>query len=232
MHIYKELFFEGDKHALDIFSLEIYNYFSKEWIRPQKKQFFDEYVRADYIGSKVPRAEVLIYYGADSWTEGMLRVNNIVPLEKDQLSISEYNQILDLFYTNVVVPYCKQHSDITVTGPSSGQFDPTDYITEEALEKLKLFCKFANKSTGATHPCDEERWFDFICQTVEDNRMFDYNTLYSFLTDKEYWGEPTKNFIEVMGEYAWSDDMAAELAMEYENYICFLQYYKKTRMDK
>lgn len=232
MQIYKELFFEGNKQVLDIFSSEIYNYFPKEWIRPQEEPFLDDYVRVDYIGNKVPKAEVLIYYGADSWREGTIRVNNIVPLEKSQLSIDEYNQILDLFYVDVVVPYCEQHSDIIVTGPSSGRFDPSDYITEEALKKLRLFCNAANKSTGSTHPCDEERWFDFICQTVEDNRMFDYDTLYRFLMDKEYWGEKPKDFIGVMGTYAWSEDMAAELAMEYENYTRFLEYYKKTRMDK
>ncbi len=65
-------------------------------------------------------------------------------------------------------------------------FDPLDYISKEALIKLEQFCFLANKSTGSLHFCDEERWFDFICQTVDDNQILDYDTLYRFLTDEDY----------------------------------------------
>ena len=132
--------------------------------------------------------------------------------------------------------YCKvygqTHDDIKVVGPSSGRFNPLDYISESALNKLTLFCNAANKSTGSSHPCDEERWFDFICQTVDDGRVFDYDTLSKFLQDEEYWGKKEKEFLGVIGQFAWSEENAEELASEYDNYVRILQYYKKTRLGE
>lgn len=84
--------------------------------------------------------------------------------------------------------YPNLHTD----GPTSDQFDPLSCISETALEKLESFCNAANKSTGSHHPCDEERWFDFICQTVEDERLMDYSIFSNFLMDEEYWGNHPK----------------------------------------
>ena len=140
--------------------------------------------------------------------------------------------ILDLFYNDIAKGYGQTHDDIKVVGPSSGRFNPLDYISESALNKLTLFCNAANKSTGSSHPCDEERWFDFICQTVDDGRVFDYDTLSKFLQDEEYWGKKEKGFLGVIGQFAWSDENAQELASEYDNYVRILQYYKKTRLGE
>lgn len=232
MHVYKELSFIGDKPALDKLYSEIYNVFPSDWIKPQNNDFLRNYILADYIGNSAPHAEVSIYYGKESWREGYIKVGNIVPLEKNELSIDEYNNILDIFYSEIVESYCKLHKDIKVVGPTSEQFDPLNYITEEALNKLTLFCNAANKSTGSSHPCDEERWFDFICQTVDDEKVFDCDTLFKFLMDEDYWGKKEKGFFGVMGHFAWDEQNAEELASEYESYVQILQYYKKTRQGK
>ena len=97
------------------------------------------------------------------------------------------------------------------------------------IDKLKAFCNGANKSTGSSHPCDQERWFDFICQTVDDGMMFDYSTLADFLQDESYWGKKDPGFLGVMGSFAWDEEHAYQLAAEYENACILLQYYKKTR---
>lgn len=102
-------------------------------------------------------------------------------------------------------------------------------ISETVLEKLKRFCSVANKSTGSSHPCDQKRWFDFICQTVDDGKIFDYSTLASFLQDETHWGKKPDDFIGVMGSYAWEEEQAYELATEYENLCEVLRYYKKSR---
>lgn len=232
MHVYKELSFVGDKPSLDALFSEIYDVFPAGWIKPKSNRLLKDYIVADYIGDLAPHAEVSIYYGAETWREGYIKVGNIVPLEKNQLTIDEYNKILDLFYSDIVEPYRKKHADIKVLGPTSDQFDPLDYITKEALDKLERFCNAANKSTGSSHPCDEERWFDFICQTVDDKRVFDYDTLFKFLMDEDYWGRKENGFLGVMGRFAWSEENAEELASEYENYVQILQYYKETRRVK
>ena len=229
MRIYKELIFEGDKSVLDHLNSSIYEVFPKTWITPKDSYLLKDYIVADYVGNAVPRAEVSIYYGSDTWRKGSVKVGNIVPLEKDQLTIEEYNEILELFYTDIVIPYCKKYPELNVEGPTSDVFEPLNYISKEALDKLTRFCNAANKSTGSAHPSDKQRWFDFICQTVDDNRIFSYDTLYEFLKDEDYWGKKDDGFLGVMGSFAWSEEKASELALEYENYVRILQYYKNTR---
>lgn len=228
MHVYKEICFSGNKVALDRLFSSIYDVFPDDWTKPEGNTLLKNYILADYIGDLVPHAEVSIYYGVDSWREGYVRVGNIVPLEKDQLSIDEYNKILDLFYEDIVKKYIEKNKDIEVTGPTSDKFEPLEYISQEALDKLCDFCNLANKSTGSTNPNDEKRWFDFICQTVDDKKVFDYDTLYRFLIDEEFWG--THDVLGPMGHFAWSEEMAEELATEYDNYVRILQYYNKRRI--
>ncbi|WP_230399232.1 hypothetical protein [Novisyntrophococcus fermenticellae] len=232
MHVYKELSFVGNKPGLDNLAKNIYTVFPVNWIKPKSNQMLKDYILADYVGNQAPHAEVSIYYGKDTWRDGYVKVCNIVPLQKNQLTIEEYNQLLDLFYNDIAKVYGQTHDDIKVVGPSSGQFNPLDYISDAALKKLTLFCNATNKSTGSSHPCDEERWFDFICQTVDDGRVFDYDTLFKFLQDEEYWGKKENGFLGVIGQFAWSEENAEELASEYDNYVRILQYYKNTRLGE
>ncbi len=229
MHIYKELSFVGNKESLDSFKMEAPSFARGEWKYAHNDRMTD-YIAFDYLGNKVDQAEVSIYYGKDSLRE--VKVGNIVPLKKNQLSIEEYNAVLDLFYEEIIVPNKSKLKNITIVGPESDVFDPLKYISKEALNKLELFCNAANKSTGSSHPCDEERWFDFICQTVDDNKMFDYDTLYRFLIDEDYWGRKEDGFIGAMGSFAWDEEHAAELATEYDNYVRILKYYKDKKRQE
>ncbi len=225
MRIYKELSFCGNKEAIDLFKKIAPSLSKGDW-KFATNEPLKEYISFDYTGSKVDQAEVSIYCGEESWRDWCIKVVNIVPLMKDQLSIQEYNSVLDLFFEEVIAPNKEKFIGLTVFGPESDVFDPLKYISEDALKKLELFCNLANKTTGSSHPSDEERWFDFICQTVDDNQTFDYDTLYRFLMDEEYWGRKEPNFIGAMGRFAWSEELASELASEYENYVRLLEYYK------
>lgn len=225
MHIYKELSFVGDKPAFDSFKREAPSFAKGEWKYSQSERMRD-YIAFDYLGNKVEQAEVSIYYGQDTWRQGILKVCNIVPLKKNQLSIEEYNSVLDLFYEEVIAPNQLRLEGLKIVGPESDEFDPLRYISKEALRKLERFCNGANKTTGSSHPSDEERWFDFICQTVDDNQTFDFDTIFRFLMDEEYWGKKEPGFLGAMGRFAWDEEHAGELATEYDNYVRLLRYYK------
>ena len=221
MHIYKELSFIGDKLALDSFKKNAPALANSYW----KCTSAGDYISFEYCGNKVEAAEVSIYYGQETWREGYIKICNIVPINKFQLSIEEYNAVLDLFYEEIIVPNKDKLTGLKVVGPESDVFDPLKYISPEALDKLKHFCNCANKSTGSAHPSDEQRWFDFICQTVDDGMTLDYDTIYRFLMDEEYWGKRNMNSHMVMGKFAWDEKHAAELASEYDNYVRILNYY-------
>lgn len=229
MLTYSELFFIGDKEKYDAFKSDISDYVKAPWKFIKNDRMLRDYILFDYTGAEVDTAEVSIYYDSDGWRKGYIKVTNIVPLQKSQLSISEYNAVLKRFYDDVIKPYSVKHPELKIEGPTSDVFNPLDIISEEALKKLKQFSNAANKSTGSSHPCDQERWYEFVCQTVDDGRLIDIDTLAQFLMDEDYWGKREDGFIGVMGSFAWSKDKAWELASEYEQLTGVLQYYKRTR---
>jgi len=228
MKTYRELYFRGTAKQLSEFVDQIGKYAVGDWKIEKQSERWKDYLFFDYIGTHVDKARVSIYV-SDKISKGELCVGNIVPVEKNELSVDEYNAVLLKFYDDVIKPFKESGTELSVSQPSDDIFDPTSVISETALKKLKLFCSAANKSTGSSHPCDQERWFDFICQTVDDGKMFDYSTLASFLQDEVYWGKKPDGFIGVMGSYAWDEEHAYELASEYENSCEVLCYYKKTR---
>lgn len=228
MKTFCELYFKASPERLKQFANEIQGYAMGDWCAEIKNDYNKQWIEFDYVGSHVDQAAVFITTG-ESLNAGKLQVNNIVPLKKSQLSIDEYNNILRLFYSDVIEPYKKVHSDIDISQPTNDIFDPKTVISELALDKLKAFCYAANKSTGSSHPCDQERWFDFICQTVDDDRIFDADTLAKFLQDESYWGKKEDGFHGAMGAFAWDEEHAWQLASEYESACELLKYYKRTR---
>lgn len=228
MKIFRELYFRGDSAQLQNFTSDIRKYVTSEWKYGYKDDHIFSWIYFDYLGDEVDHARICISTG-DDILKGELKVTNIVPLEKDQLSVEEYNAVLQKFYEDLIIPYAASNHEIYITEPSSDEFDPRIVISSTALAKLEAFCNGANKSTGSSHPCDQERWFDFICQTVDDGMMFDYSTLVNFLQDESYWGKKEPGFMGAMGLFAWDEDHAIQLASEYEHACTLLKYYKEKR---
>src|SRR3546814_3953965 len=48
---------------------------------------------------------------------------------------------------------------VSTTSPTQGL---DDWLDEESAAALRRFSAAANKATGASHPLDQRRWFDFI----------------------------------------------------------------------
>lgn len=231
MHIYKELSLLGDKTSFDTFKENAPSFAKGDW-RYFNSNLTEHYIAFDYLGNKADEARVLIYYGPETWRDGFIKVVNIVPLRKNELTIDEYNAVLDLFYKEVILPNKTKMKGLTVIEPETDVFDPLKYISKEALAKLELFCNGANKTTGSSHPSDEARWFDFICQTVDDGQTFDFDTIFRFLMDEDYWGKRDPKFIGSMGHFAWDEEQAGKLATEYDDYVRILKFYRNKKWQE
>lgn len=229
MEIYRELQFKGTPKELNEFIENISNYTTGDWFLEERTGRWKDYLLFNYNGKEVDKSKVSIYIGNDCVMNGELHVGNIVPTQKGHLSINAYNKILQKFYDDVIHPYEKSGTTLNISKLTSNKFDPLSEISKLALMKLEKFCKCANKSTGSSHPEDRNRWFDFICQTVDDDRIFDYDKLARFLQDDNYWGKKPEDFIGVIGDFAWDKEKAYELASEYESLCEILIYYKKER---
>lgn len=149
--------------------------------------------------------------GLSLWTdyEGY-KVINIVPLEIDHLSISNYNDILDDFIDKVVHPASKTSGFRIET--SARRESITDWTSQEAADDLHHFSVLANKSTGSSHPLDQKRWFGFLFSAHKAHGKLDSALLERWLIEAE----------------EWSPDIAARLISQYEFGMDLLDQYESS----
>jgi hypothetical protein len=129
---------------------------------------------------------------------GLYSVSNVVPQRQHQLSYREYNGILEEFCERLLRPPAERAGwriELTAT-----EADLRHWLSPGAAERLRRFSASANKSTGASHPSDRERWNDFVVAAHRDRGSLDSSTLRRWL-------------IEVEG---WPPEVADQLAIEYE----------------
>lgn len=84
-----------------------------------------------------------------------------------------------------------------------------DHISSTSIKLLNDFSKMANKSNAALHPLDEERFFDFIINVVENGENL-----------------PLDIFLEWSKKEGWSEDIAYELYNNFEFGESLLKRYK------
>jgi hypothetical protein len=136
-------------------------------------------------------------------------VPNIVPMQYGSLTFSEYNAVLASFLACVVKPIVGAFGfKVNITNPSQ---DIDDWLSSDAATKLRRFSGSANKSTGASHPMDEKRWFDFLIAVHNNGENLGGDRLARWLHEIEGWDEET----------------AHELAGDFENALSLLSYYDK-----
>lgn len=144
--------------------------------------------------------------GKDSY-----KVSNIVPIQQGQLGVAGYNAALVDFASTVVSPIIKSSGiELVLTSAEQTIEDWTDLATASAL---KRFSSLANKSTGRSHPLDEERWLEFIISAHNGGRSLDPEQLSRWLIEVEQW----------------SDDIAHDLASDYSMGMALLDRYDSKR---
>lgn len=141
--------------------------------------------------------------------DGGYYVPNIVPLATRELSFTEYNSILTDFVDRVARPVCDRLGVGIELTPGSQSLE--DWTTGDVAIRLRRFSGAANKSTGASHPMDERRWFDFIVASHRSGTELDVEALARWLREVDGWDEET----------------AYDLASDYQNALALLTYYDK-----
>ncbi|CAM5784036.1 hypothetical protein [Rhizobacter fulvus] len=135
------------------------------------------------------------------------RVSNIVPNKSGELGVKRYNIILRDFVERIARPAAAEAGfkvDLT------SEFQTLEaWVGDEVATKLRRFSSAANKSTGASHPMDQSRWFEFIIEAHKRSVRLDPDRLVRWLIEVERWPQ----------------DIAIELAMEYETSRALLEKY-------
>jgi hypothetical protein len=139
-----------------------------------------------------------------------LEVTNIVPLERSELSRRAYNTILEDFAEQIARPAANSTGFVVELSGSTEQIE--DKLSLSAFEALTRFSALANQSTGASHPKDRQRWFDFVIQAHMERSELDSDFLERWLIESEDWPQA----------------QASDLAIEYERSRALLARFEET----
>lgn len=204
MEVFRELVVRGSESLIEALVTAVTDALPEGWIRDVDAERRLASFGGTFAGSKGfafsrlsnetgPSAGMLLLY-----EDGELKVANIVPHEKSELSIAEYNAVLGEFERFALRPAAERLGlPLETTAPVA---DATAWMSPAAAELLRSFSVLANKSTGAAHPLDRRRWHKFMIAAHREGARLDGWTLRRLLSE----------------ELGWSSDRAGDLAEEYE----------------
>ena len=209
MNVYADLKLYGDRQQLLQAVADIEAALADGWTRSRELEGRIKAgpdVRCFVCTENANRRPASLWFGEGrdhtSWS-----VNNIVPTTAARLSEGQYNAILEDFRARFVEPVAARLGLRVEMGKTAEGLE--DWMSDEAADKLRNFSAAANKSTGSAHPLDKERWFGFLVAVHESGKAPDASTLQRWLTEEDDWPQ----------------EIAAELAIEFENGLALLKYY-------
>lgn len=141
---------------------------------------------------QVPAARLVLWPKVEGYY-----VPNITPAQIDQLTIAQYNAVLSNFADAIARPVARRFGYLV--NITSAVQDLEDWMSRDAAAALRCFSAAANKSTGAGHPMDERRWFDFIIAVHRADDDVGTDRLARWLQEIEGWAEETAH--NLAGEF-------------------------------
>ena len=124
-------------------------------------------------------------------------VSNIVPREVGELGKDLYNEILKDFYSRVA---SEAAGTVGWSATMTGDDRPIEsWLGENSAQLLMEFSGSASKATGSSHPLDAIRWRTLLISAHRAQAKLDATRLAEWLSGQ-----------------GWTEERAAELAIEYE----------------
>jgi hypothetical protein len=151
------------------------------------------------------RPAAALFFTADK--NSYLYVANIVPREGRELTVDQYNALLNEFRASFVEPASRESGlDVEIITTSAVRTIDNS-MSPEMAQLLKSFSGLANKADGGTHPCDRERFFAFIVRAHKEGALLEETLLK-----------------ELLAENDWPEESAFDLSCDYRFGIELLGY--------
>lgn len=204
MKSYNQIYFTINA-PIETFLSAIENSLTDGWIRDENadKRFKEiagddaasHYFHCDKRGSRWAATVILTRVEPEKYYLSHVQPNEDSPnpFEPDQ-----FNAIANEFLENFLRPL--EQKDVLFILNFDGTIDLEVELGTELFKKLRAFSGAANKATRSAHPLDRERWFDFITSIAQ--------------ADVELHPSDLKRWLREEG--GWSDEVAHELALEFE----------------
>ena len=203
MKVFKEMHISSGSKDISTLTSVLSKNCQKPWYY-NAVDYGKNYINVEYVSESPCSADIALYFDEE---KNKYSIVNIVPINKNKLSIEEYNEILDKFYEFFRNSVCKE--DFIIDFSKSGTVSKRDLMCDKTVSTLDAFSNLANKATGSSHPLDRDRWYSFILQAFNSKDYF--NLLPDHLENL------------LIEDYKWSENKAAELVNEFEFAIGLLE---------
>lgn len=204
MLVHKDFVLSGHPNAISAFCEDLIESIDARW-SAQKRD--EPGVKGTYYAfsrtadSTTPAATLSLLLKP---TAEQIKVVNVVPNSAGELSVTEYNRIVDDFVTDAT-PIAHRHDlEAEIT---SAHADLSRWASPTVAQALRTFSSLANKSTGHGHPMDHDRWARFVILAHRENSSLDSTTLERYLVE----------------ELGWDETMAERLGSSYESFRAILK---------
>lgn len=137
-------------------------------------------------------------------------VGNIVPLDRQKLDPSDYNELAASFVEHYLRRVCEETGCRLELGPE--ERTAGNMLSGAAMRALESFSNHANKGTGNSHPDDARRWADFVIQCFRDKEKLSFEVFREWMRTEE-----------------WTDSMIEALYDDLETGLEVLQRFEETR---
>lgn len=213
IEVFQDLTLASGKGDLTSIRTSLINHQTPGWVHdPDQESDLRKYSSGDediiqfrYVGSDLPQASLTLWARESGYA-----VTNIVPSKRGQLSVSEYNALLQNFVGQVVQPAQSEVGFVQSLTDPVRKLD--SWISQGAAEALRRFSALANKSTTNSHPNDSERWEQFVVAVhLEEGQPLGTDILMQWL-------------VEIDG---WDEQSAQKLAIDYEKGLSLLETYDR-----
>lgn len=205
MKVYKEMTILSKKRNILELKETLSNNSKMPWFY-NVVDYGENYINVEYVADEPCSADIALLYKKD---EKSYSVVNIIPIDKNELSIDEYNEILNKFHD--FLTRCTAEDDFEIFFSNTGIITKEQILSEQTLKDLEAFSLTANKSTGSSHPSDRNRWYKFIIQSFksEDYKDLLPDTLQNLLIEDYKWTE--QQAIRLVNEYEFSIGLLLKL---------------------
>lgn len=186
---------------------------SKSFSFNKKKS--DEYAENIFVDKEnvaVFKSSLKSLYESFVWLSiknNKLEVRNVTSSLENRLSISDYNRVIAAFKKDVVDSCKSDDATIVVTNEDVCLMDLISSDCAKALEKWAGSC---NKSMPLSHPSDEDLWFEFLYETMKEEKRLSLDDLKKWLEEDEQWPLSFNEQID-------------EVLISYEYSLSLLDYY-------
>jgi hypothetical protein len=132
--------------------------------------------------------------------EGKYYLSHVLPQEDspNPFEVDQFNAIADEFHDRFLLPLEKSGRIFILN--FEGEIDLEVDLGTFVFGKLKTFSAAANKSSGSSHPCDRQRWLDFMIALDQSEAEVSAPIVKQWLIEKG----------------GWSESAAQELCLEFE----------------